>query len=200
MDIKADMVKNLRDKTGAGFMDCKAALQESSGDYDKAIEILRIKGVAKAARKAERLAKDGLIYSYIHPGSKIGVLVEVNCETDFVARTDDFKNFVKDIAMHIAAANPRYLNVEAVPAEVLGNEKRIFEEQAKESGKPAKAIEKMIEGRIKKFYQESCLMEQPFIKDEAKSVSDLLKDSIAKIGENISIRRFARYQVGEGIE
>jgi len=200
MEIKAEMVRTLREKTGAGMMDCKGALQESSGDFEKAIEILRIKGMAKAAKRSARVAKEGIIYSYIHPGSRIGVLLEVNCETDFVSRNEDFLAFVKDIGMQVAAASPRFLNKESVPKEVIETEKRIFEEQAKESGKPEKAIEKMIEGKLNKFYQEACLLEQPFIKDESKSVTELVKELISKIGENITVRRFMRFQLGEGTE
>ena len=200
MEIKADTVKNLRDKTGAGFMDCKKALAESKGDVDKAIEILRVKGIAKAAKKSARAAKEGVIHSYIHPGSKIGVLVEVNCETDFVARNEDFRQFVKDISMHIAASSPKFLSSENVPEDVKEKEKSIYEQQAKESGKPEKAFPKIVEGRMKKFFEESCLLEQPFIKDDKQTVKQILQERISKIGENISIRRYSRFQVGEGTE
>ena len=200
MEIKAETVKTLRDKTGAGFMDCKGALAEANGDFEKAIEILRVKGIAKAEKKAARVAKEGLIHSYIHPGSRLGVLVEVNCETDFVARNADFINFVKDVSMHIAASNPKYLNRDQVPKEVADKEKDIYEQQAKESGKPEKALPKIVEGRMNKFFEEVCLMEQPFIKDDKKNIEALIKDIIAKIGENISVRRFVRFQIGEGAE
>lgn len=200
MEIKAGDVKNLRDKTGAGFMDCKAALAESKGDVEKAIEILRVKGISKAAKRSERTAKEGLIHAYIHPGSRIGVLVEVNCETDFVSRNEDFQGLVKDIAMHVAAASPRYLDKETVPKEVIEKERSILEQQAKESGKPEKAIEKIVDGRLRKFYEENCLLEQPFIKDDKVTIAGLIKDKIATIGENMSIRRFARFQLGEGLE
>lgn len=200
MDIKAELVKDLREKTGAGFMDCKAALVESKGDFEKAVEILRIKGIAKASKRAGKVAKDGIVYSYIHPGSRVGVMIEMNCETDFVARNEGFVALAKDIAMQIAAASPRFLDKESVPSGVIESEKRIYEQQVKDSGKPEKALPKIVEGRMQKFYQENCLIDQPFIKDESKSVGELIKDSIAKIGENISVRRFTRYQVGEGIE
>jgi len=200
MEIKAEIVKNLRDKTGAGFMDCKAALSESKGNVEKAIEILRIKGITRAEKRSARVTKEGLVHSYIHPGSRIGVLVEVNCETDFVARNEDFVGFVKDLAMHIAAANPSFMTKDEVPAEVIEKEKIIFEEQAKKDGKPEKAIPKIIEGRVKKYYEDSCLMNQPFVKDEKQTISTLLQERITKIGEKISVKRFARFQLGEGTE
>ena len=191
---------NLRERTGAGMMDCKKALAATEGDMDKAIDFLREKGLAAAAKKAGRIAAEGLVESYIHGGGRIGVLVEVNCETDFVAKTDDFKNLVRDIAMHIAAANPSYLRREEVPTAELEHEKMVLSEQARNEGKPEKIIEKMVSGRIEKYYKEVCLLEQPFVKDPDKTISDLITESIAKIGENISIRRFTRYQLGEGIE
>ncbi|SHE93618.1 translation elongation factor Ts (EF-Ts) [Caldanaerobius fijiensis DSM 17918] len=200
MEITASMVKELRERTGAGMMDCKKALTEANGDMDKAIEILREKGLAAAAKKAGRIAAEGIIDSYIHGGGRIGVLVEVNCETDFVARTDDFKNFVHDIAMQIAAANPQYVSKEDVPVEVVEKEKEIYRAQAKNEGKPDKVIEKMVEGRLEKYYKEVCLLEQPFIRDDSKTIKQLLNELIAKIGENIVIRRFVRFELGEGIE
>ena len=199
-EITAALVKELRERTGAGMMDCKKALAATEGDMDKAIDFLREKGLAAAAKKAGRIASEGLVESYIHGGGRIGVLVEVNCETDFVAKTDAFKSLVKDIAMHIAAANPSYLRREEVPAAELEHEKMVLSEQARNEGKPEKIIEKMVTGRIEKYYKEVCLLEQPFVKDPDKTISDLITESIAKIGENIAIRRFTRYQLGEGIE
>lgn len=199
-EITAALVKELRERTGAGMMDCKKALAATEGDMDKAIDFLREKGLAAAAKKAGRIAAEGLVESYIHGGGRIGVLVEVNCETDFVAKTDAFKSLVKDIAMHIAAANPSYLRREEVPAAKLEHEKMVLSEQARNEGKPEKIIEKMVTGRIEKYYKEVCLLEQPFVKDPDKTISDLITESIAKIGENIAIRRFTRYQLGEGIE
>lgn len=199
-EITAALVKELRERTGAGMMDCKKALAATEGDMDKAIDFLREKGLAAAAKKAGRIAAEGLVESYIHGGGRIGVLVEVNCETDFVAKTDAFKTLVKDIAMHIAAANPSYLRREEVPTAELEHEKMVLSEQARNEGKPEKIIEKMVTGRIEKYYKEVCLLEQPFVKDPDKTISDLITESIAKIGENISIRRFTRYQLGEGIE
>lgn len=199
-EITAALVKELRERTGAGMMDCKKALAATEGDMDKAIDFLREKGLAAAAKKAGRIAAEGLVESYIHGGGRIGVLVEVNCETDFVAKTDAFKSLVKDIAMHIAAANPSYLRREEVPAAELEHEKMVLSEQARNEGKPEKIIEKMVTGRIEKYYKEVCLIEQPFVKDPDKTISDLITESIAKIGENIAIRRFTRYQLGEGIE
>ena len=199
-EITAALVKELRERTGAGMMDCKKALAATEGDMDKAIDFLREKGLAAAAKKAGRIAAEGLVESYIHGGGRIGVLVEVNCETDFVAKTDAFKSLVKDIAMHIAAANPSYLRREEVPAAELEHEKMVLSEQARNEGKPEKIIENMVTGRIEKYYKEVCLLEQPFVKDPDKTISDLITESIAKIGENIAIRRFTRYQLGEGIE
>ena len=198
--ITAGLVKELRERTGAGMMDCKKALTETDGDIDKAIDFLREKGLAAAAKKAGRVAAEGLVYSYIHGGGRIGVLVEVNCETDFVAKTDIFQTLVKDIAMHIAAANPSYLTREEVPTAELEHEKMVLAEQARNEGKPEKIIEKMVAGRIEKYYKEVCLLDQAFVKDSDKTITQLVTESIAKIGENISIRRFARYQLGEGIE
>lgn len=198
--ITAEMVKELRERTGAGMMDCKKALNETQGDMDKAIDFLREKGLAAAAKKAGRVAAEGLVESYIHGGGRIGVLVEVNCETDFVAKTEGFKTLAKDIGMQIAAANPSYVRREEVPAEIIEHEKEVLRAQALNEGKPANIVEKMIVGRVEKFYKEVCLMEQPFIKDPDKTIAQLVTESISKIGENISIRRFTRYQLGEGIE
>ena len=200
MAVTAALVKELRERTGAGMMDCKKALSATDGDLEKAIDFLREKGLAAAAKKAGRVAAEGLVEAYIHGGGRIGVLVEVNCETDFVAKTDAFKELVKDIAMHIAATNPSYLKREEVPTAELEHEQAVLAEQARNEGKPEKIIEKMVAGRIEKYYKEVCLMEQPFVKDPDKTISDLITESIAKIGENISIRRFTRYQLGEGIE
>ncbi|CCQ97933.1 Elongation factor Ts [[Clostridium] ultunense Esp] len=200
MTISANQVKELREKTGAGMMECKKALTEANGDMEKAIEILRERGLAAAAKKAGRIAAEGLVESYIHMGGRIGVLVEVNCETDFVANTDEFKEFVKDIAMQIAAYSPRYVSKDEVPAEVLAKEREIYKQQAMNEGKPEQIAEKMVEGRLKNFLKEVCLLEQPFIKDGDKTVQDLVNEKISKIGEKISIRRFVRYQLGEGIE
>ncbi len=200
MEITAALVKELRERTGAGMMDCKKALIESNGDIEKAIEYLREKGLAAAAKKAGRIAAEGAVDSYIHMGGKIGVLVEVNCETDFVANTDQFKSFCHDVAMHIAAANPLYVNKEDVPTEALSKEKEIFRAQALNEGKPEKIVDRMVEGRIEKYYKEVCLMEQPFVKDPDKTIGDLVSDMTIAIGEKINIRRFTRYERGEGIE
>ncbi len=200
MEISAKVVKELRDKTGAGFMDCKKALQEANGDIEKAIDILKKRGIAKAAKKASRTASDGLIASYIHHGGKIGVLVEVNCETDFVAKTDDFKTLVNEIAMQIAATNPLYVKREDIPEDVLNREKEIYKAQALESGKPEKIVDKIVEGKIQKYYKEVCLLEQPYIRDDEKTVQDLINEAIAKLGENIVVRRFVRFVLGEEIK
>jgi len=200
--ISAAMVKELREKTGAGMMDCKKALIETNGDMEKAMDFLREKGIASADKKAGRIAAEGIVESYIHGNGRIGVLVEVNIETDFAAKNEDFKKFVKDIAMQIAASKPSYVTKEEVPEEVLNKEKDILKAQAlnENSNKPEHIIEKMVVGRIEKFYKDICLMEQPFVKDPDKTVSQLVKEQIAAIGENISIRRFARFEMGEGIE
>ncbi|HEX3029147.1 MAG TPA: translation elongation factor Ts [Clostridia bacterium] len=198
--VTAEMVKQLRETTGAGMMDCKKALTETDGNIEKAIEFLREKGLAAAAKKASRIAAEGLVESYIHGGGRIGVLVEVNIETDFAAKNEDFKAFVKDVAMQIAAAKPEYVRREEVPAELVEKEKEILKAQALNEGKPEKIIEKMVEGRIDKFFKEICLLEQPFIKDPDKTVQQLMNEKIATIGENINIRRFVRYERGEGIE
>ena len=199
MAITAEQVKELRDRTGAGIMDCKKILVETDGNIEKAIELLREKGIAKAAKKAGRVASEGLVEAYIHNG-KYGALVEVNSETDFVSNNDDFKAFVKDIAMHIAAVAPKYVRREDVPAEVVEAEKATLKAQAINEGKPEAIAEKMVEGRMKKFYSEICLLDQPFVKDPDITVGELLTNLIAKIGENIVIRRFARFERGEGIE
>ncbi len=200
MAITAGMVKELRERTGAGMMDCKKALEESGGDLDKAVEVLRKRGLAAAAKKAGRVAAEGAVGSYIHAGGKIGVLVEVNCETDFVARTDEFQELVRDIAMHIAAAEPRFVAREEVTDEVLATERRIYREQALEEGKPENVVDRIVEGKVGKFYGEAVLLEQPFVKDPDKTIQELLVEKIAKIGENIRVRRFARFRLGEGIE
>lgn len=199
-EVSAALVKELRERTGAGMMDCKKALVAMDGDIEKAIDELRTKGLAKAAKKAGRIASEGLVLAYIHGGGRIGVLVEVNCETDFVAKTDEYKEFVKDIAMQVAAAAPDYVRREEVPEDVLNREKDVLRAQALEEGKPEKIVEKMLAGRIEKFYKEHCLLEQAFVKDPDKSIQDLVNEKISKIGENISIRRFVRYEVGEGLE
>ncbi len=198
--ITAAMVKELREATGAGMMDCKRALEESNGDIEKATEILREKGLAAAAKKASRIAAEGLVDSYIHPDGRIGVLVEVNCETDFVAKTDEFKSFVRDIAMHIAAMNPTYLSREDVPQEVIDKEKEILRIQTLNEGKPEKIVDKIVEGRIAKFFEENCLLEQDFVKDTDKTIQDYVNEKISTIGENINIRRFVRYERGEGLQ
>jgi len=195
--ITAEMVKELREKTGAGMMECKKALEASNGDMEKAILYLRERGMAAAQKKASRVAKEGLITSYIHAGGKIGVLVEINCETDFVARNDEFKELAKDIAMQIAAAKPLYVKKEDVPQEVIDKEKEIYLAQAKSSGKPEKVWDKIVEGKLESFYQEVCLYEQPFIKDSKLRVKDLIAQAVGKIGENIQVKRFVRYQLGE---
>jgi len=197
--ITADMVKQLRERTGAGMMDCKKALNESNGDMDKAIEFLREKGLAAAAKKAGRIAAEGLVEAYIHGNGRIGVLVEVNIETDFAAKNDDFKSFVKDIAMQIAASKPEYIRREDVPSEIIEKEKEILRAQALNEGKPEKIVDKMVEGRIEKFYKEICLLEQPWIKDPDKTIKQLLTEKISTIGENINIRRFVRFEKGEGL-
>ncbi|NLF80115.1 MAG: translation elongation factor Ts [Clostridia bacterium] len=198
--ISAQDVKDLRERTGAGMMDCKKALTETKGDVEKAIDLLREKGLAAAAKKAGRVAAEGIVESYIHGAGRIGVLVEINCETDFVAKTDEFKGFCRDIAMQIAAASPEYVRREEVPADVLEHERMIARQQALNEGKPEKILDKIVEGRIEKYYKETCLMEQVYIKDTDQTVTQYLTTKVAKIGENINIRRFARFAVGEGIE
>lgn len=199
MAITASMVKEIREKTSAGMLDCKKALVETNGDMEKAIELLREKGLAKAAKKAGRIAAEGLIESYIH-GGRIGVIVEVNSETDFVAKNEEFQTFAKDIAMQVAASNPLYVRREDVPAEVIEKEKEILRNQALNEGKPEKIVDKMVVGRVEKYFKDVCLLEQTFIKNPDITIQDLLNEKIAKIGENLNIRRFVRYEVGEGIE
>ena len=196
-EVSAVQVRELRDKTGAGMMDCKRALAESSGDIDKAVVYLREKGLAAAAKRATRAASEGLVSSYIHAGGKIGVLIEVNCETDFVARTPEFQALVKDLAMQVAAANPRYVRREEVPAEAVAAERSIYQAQTSGSGKPAAVVEKIVDGKLEKFFADTCLLEQPFIKEPQRSVGQLVTDAVARIGENIVVRRFARFQLGE---
>ena len=200
MEISASMVKELRTKTGAGMMDCKEALKDSGGDFEKAIEYLRKKGMSAATKRSSKAAKDGTVGSYIHMGGRIGVLVEVNCETDFVAKTADFQALAKDIAMHVAASNPRFVRPEEVPPEVLESEKGIYRSQAAEEGKPEKIWDRIVEGKLKKYYEEVCLTEQKFIKNQDITVGALVKELIAKTGENIVIRRFARFQLGEELK
>jgi len=195
--ISAEMVKQLRDKTGAGIMDCKAALSECQGDISKAIDFLRKKGLATAAKRAGRAMTEGIVQSYIHTGGKIGVLVEVNCETDFVAKTDDFREFTKNIAMHIAATSPLGVKSEDIPEEIVNKEKEIYRAQALESGKPEKILDKIAEGKLDKFFKENCLLNQPYVRDPNITVTDAVNDVIAKIGENITVRRFVRFQIGE---
>jgi elongation factor Ts len=200
LSISTSLIKNLREKTGVGIMDCKVALKESDGDIGKAVEYLRKKGIATAKKRSSRSASQGQVQSYIHAGGKIGVLVEVNCETDFTGKTDDFSAFVKDLAIQIAASNPIAIDRERIPGEILDKEREIYSTQAKESGKPDKVIEKIVEGKLKKFYEEACLLEQPFVKNPDISVQDLLNEMIAKTGEQIIIRRFVRYQLGDSDE
>ena len=198
--VTAQQVKELRETTCAGMMDCKKALVETNGDMEKAIDYLREKGLAAAAKKSGRIAAEGIVESYIHAGGKIGVMIEVNCETDFVAKTPEFHSFVRDLAMQVAAANPQYLSREEVSAAILDHEREILRAQALNEGKPAKIIDKMVEGRVEKYYKENCLLEQAFIKDPDQSVTDVVNAQISKIGENIVVRRFVRYQMGEGLE
>jgi len=200
LKVTAEMVKELREKTNAGMMDCKKALAESEGDFEKAVEYLRKKGLATAAKRAGRATTQGLIHAYIHGGGKLGVLVEVNCETDFVARNEAFVEFVKDIAMQIAATNPLCIRPEDMPESVLEKERVIYRDQALESGKPEKVVEKIAEGKLQKFIKDNCLLEQAFVKDAEKTVKDRLNEVIASIGENIHIRRFARFQLGEQLD
>ena len=197
LTIDANTVKQLRDKTGAGMMDCKNALKESNGDLDGAVDYLRKSGAAKAEKKGSRATKEGLVYSYIHAGGRLGVMIEVNCETDFVAKTDGFIELSHNLAMQIAATNPISLDKNSVPDDIIAKEKEIYTEQAKSSGKPDNIIEKMVEGRLSKFFQENCLMEQAYIKDSDKKVSDLMTETIATLGENITISKFTRFAVGE---
>jgi elongation factor Ts len=200
MEISAGLVKELREKTGAGMMDCKKALAETAGDFEKAIDHLRKKGIASAAKKAGRATKEGSVSSYIHGEGRVGVLLEVNCETDFVARTEQFRDLVKDVSMHIAAASPQWVRPEEVPADVIAKEKEIAIAQLAASGKPAAMLEKIAEGKLKKFYEDNCLMNQVFVKDPSKTIEQLLKEAIATLGENMTIRRFSRFVLGEGVK
>jgi elongation factor Ts len=198
MEVNATLVKELRDKTGAGMMDCKKALAETAGNLEKAVDYLRLKGLAAAAKKADRVATDGAVGAYVHPGGKIGVLVEINCETDFVARTNEFQSLLKDIAMQVAAASPRFVRREEVSAEELEKERSIYRQQALESGKPEKVADKIVEGKLERFYSEACLLEQAFIKDPDQKVSDIVNDAGLRLREKIEVRRFARFHLGEG--
>lgn len=197
MEISATMVKELRDKTGAGIMDCKEALSASEGSIEDAVDYLRKKGLQAAEKRSSRATREGVVHSYIHGGGRLGVLVEVNCETDFVARTDDFQELCKDLGMQIAASNPTYVSIEQVPQEAVAKERSILEEQARQSGRPENVIARIVDGRMQKYYQEVCLLEQPFVKDPDRIVNDILRDHIAKLGENISIARFARFVLGD---
>jgi elongation factor Ts len=200
MELNATVVKELREKTGAGFMDCKKALAETGGNLEKAVDYLRQKGLAAAAKRADRVAADGAVGAYVHPGGKIGVLVEINCQTDFVARTTEFQTLLKDMAMQIAAASPHYVKREEVPGDEIAKEREIYYRQAVESGKPEKVIEKIVEGKMERFYSEVCLLEQAFIKDPDRKVSDIINDAITRMGEKIEVRRFTRYHLGEGVQ
>ena len=200
MEVNATLVKELREKTGVGMMDCKKALAETAGNLEKAVDYLRQKGLAAAAKKADRVATDGAVGAYVHPGGKIGVLVEINCETDFVARTNEFQSLLKDIAMQVAAASPRFVRREEVSAEELQKEQSIYRQQALESGKPEKVVDKIVEGKMERFYSEACLLEQAFIKDPDQKVSDIVNDTALRLREKIQVRRFARFHLGEGVE
>lgn len=197
MEISATMVKELREKTGAGIMDCKEALSASEGSIENAVDYLRKKGLQAADKRSSRATREGVVHSYIHGGGRLGVLVEVNCETDFVARTDDFQELCRDLGMQIAASNPQYVSIEEVPEEAIAKERGILEEQARQSGRPDNVIGKIVDGRLQKYYQEVCLLEQPFVKDTDRTVHDVLRDNIAKLGENISVARFARFVLGD---
>jgi len=197
MEISAGLVKELRERTGAGMMDCKKALEDSAGNMDKAIEFLRIKGLSKAAKKAERETSEGLVVSYIHPGNRIGVLLEVNCETDFVARTDEFQALVRNLSMHIAAAAPLGVTREDIPQQLVDKEREVFRAQALEEGKPAAVLDKIVQGRVEKFFTEVALMDQVYVKDNDKKIRDIVNEAISKLGENIRVTRFARFQLGQ---
>ena len=198
--MSLSLVKELREKTGAGLLDCQKALGEADGDPDKALRLLREKGLAKAARKASRVATDGAVGSYIHPGAKIGVLIEVNCETDFVAKTDEFQTLVRDLAMQVAAASPRWVRREDVPEDELDSERAIYRVQAEQSGKPSQVIERIVAGQVKRYLKDVCLLEQAFIKQSDRTVKDVVQEAIARLGENVTVRRFARFQLGESQE
>ena len=200
MQVTAQMVKELRERTGAPMMQCKTVLQETGGSIEEAIEVLRKKGLAAAAKKAGRIAAEGAVGSYIHAGGKIGVLIEVNCETDFVGRTDEFQQLVRDLAMHVAAAEPRFVRREEVTEDVLAQEREIYSEQVRAQGKPGHLVDRIVTGKMEKFYSESVLLEQPYVKNPDQSVSQMISEKVAKIGENIQIRRFVRFKLGEGIE
>lgn len=200
MAVGASLVKELRERTGAGMMDCKKALVETSGDMDLAIDYLREKGLAAATKRAGRIASEGVIESYIHGAGRIGVLIEVNCETDFVAKTDEFRVLVRDVAMQVAAARPEYVGREEVPADIIEKEKSILRVQALNEGKPEKIVDKMVDGRLEKFYRENCLLEQAFVKNPDVTIQDVLKENVGRLGENIVIRRFTRYELGEGVQ
>ncbi|MBI2367693.1 MAG: translation elongation factor Ts [Deltaproteobacteria bacterium] len=200
MEVNATLVKELREKTGVGMMDCKKALAETAGNLEKAVDYLRLKGLAAAAKKADRVATDGAVGAYVHPGGKIGVLVEINCETDFVARTNEFQSLLKDIAMQVAAASPRFVRREEVSADELERERSIYRQQALESGKPEKVVDKIVEGKMERFYSEACLLEQAFIKDPDQKVLDIVNDAALRLREKIQVRRFARFHLGEGVE
>jgi len=199
MEITAEMVKGLRDRSGAGIMECKSALAEAQGDPEQALQILRKRGLAGAVKRSGRTTSEGIVSSYIHPGGRVGVMLEVNCETDFVARTAEFQEMVKNLAMHIAASQPRFLSRENVPGPVLASEREIYVAQARSSGRPEAALPKIIEGKVGKFFQESCLLDQPYVRDPGVSVKDYVSAMIAKTGENIRVRRFARYALGEAV-
>jgi len=196
MEISATMVKELREKTGAGIMDCKEALSAAEGSIENAVDYLRKKGLQSADKRSSRATREGVIHSYIHGGGRLGVLVEVNCETDFVARTDDFQELCRDLGMQIAASNPEYVSVEQVPADAIAKERSILEEQARQAGRPENVIAKIVDGRLQKYYQDVCLLEQPFVKETGKTVNDVLRENIARLGENISVARFARFVLG----
>jgi elongation factor Ts len=200
MEIKATQVKELRQQTGAALMACKSALQEAKGDLDNAVTILRTRGLAAAAKKSGRAAAEGTVGSYLHAGGRIGVMIEVNCETDFVAKNEDFHVLVRDLAMHVAASSPRFVSREEVPAEEVEKERQIFRDQAKASGKPEKILDKIVDGKLGRFYSEHCLLDQPFVKDPDLSIKDVVNAAVLKLGENIQVRRFVRYGVGEGLE
>ena len=199
MEISAQQVKELRERTGAGMMECKGALREAQGNLDKAVTLLRERGLAAAAKKAGRIAADGQVASYIHAGGRIGVLLEVNCETDFVAKTPDFQALVRDVALHVAASSPRFVSRDEVDAATLEQERQIFRAQAVATGKPAAVVEKIVDGKMDRFYEEACLLEQPFVKDPERTVQDVVNAAVAQMGENIRIRRFVRFELGEGL-
>ncbi|MCW5892686.1 MAG: translation elongation factor Ts [bacterium] len=198
--MSLSLVKELREKTGAGLLDCQKALGEAEGDVEKALRLLRERGLAKAAKRSGRVASEGAVGTYIHPGGKIGVLLELNCETDFVAKTDEFQQLLRELAMQVAAASPRFVRREEVPEAEIENERAIYRKQAEQSGKPAQVIERIVTGQLDRFYKDACLLEQPYIKQGDRSVQDVVQEAVARLGENISIRRFARFQLGEGLE